>query len=94
MKAGRQSSTAPYGHTGMVVIEDTKGNTTITPLMGTEIAHKTCKRSYMGKVCAFSLCGDILVPAGMLVFCCPLQHQSPPSKTTHVVLSLIPSLLS
>ena len=42
-KAGRESSKAPRGHSWMMVIEDTKGNTTITRMRGIKISHKMCK---------------------------------------------------
>ncbi len=43
MKAGRQSSTPSRRNMWTVVIEDIKGNTTITRMRGTNISHKTCK---------------------------------------------------
>ena len=42
-KAGREASQAPRGDSWTVAIEDIKGNTTSTRVMGTIISHKTCK---------------------------------------------------
>ena len=49
MKAGRQSSTASRRDMRTVVIEDIKGNTTITRGMGTNISHNACKCPYWGQ---------------------------------------------
>ncbi len=49
MKAGRQSSTASRRNMWTVVIEDIKGNTTITRVMGTNISHNLCKYPYWGQ---------------------------------------------
>ena len=38
-KAARESSRTPRGDSWTVVIEDIKGNTTITRVMGTKISH-------------------------------------------------------
>ncbi len=49
MKAGRQSSTASRRDMRTVVIEDIKGNTTITRGMGTNISHNMCEYPYWGQ---------------------------------------------
>ena len=49
MKAGRQSSKASRGDMRTVVIEDIKGSTIITRVMGTNISHNTCKYPYWGQ---------------------------------------------
>ena len=49
MKGGRQSSKASRGDMRTVVIEDIKGNTTITRVMGTNISHNLCKYPYWGQ---------------------------------------------
>ncbi len=40
-----------------VVIEDIKGNTTITRMRGGQISHKTCKYPYRGGGGTFTPCG-------------------------------------
>ena len=62
-KAGRESSKAPRGHSWTVVIEDIKGNTTITRMRGTKISHKTCKYPNRGGGAHSHLLGDILAPS-------------------------------
>ncbi len=54
MKGGQQSSKASLGDMRTVVIEDIKGNTTITRVMGTNISHKTSKYPNRGRGTTFT----------------------------------------
>ncbi len=47
----------------MVVIEDIKGNTTITQVRGDQISHETCKYPNRGEGAHLHLLGDVLAPA-------------------------------
>ena len=49
MKAVRNQGQHHVGCVGTVVIEDIKGNTTITRGMGTNISHNACKCPYWGQ---------------------------------------------
>jgi len=57
MKGGQQSSKASRGDMRTVVIEDIKGNTTITRVMGTKISHNTSKYPNRGRGTTFTPLG-------------------------------------
>ena len=61
-KAARESSKATRGDSWTVVIEDIKGNTTITRVRGAKISRKTCKYPNQGGGLHLHLVGDILAP--------------------------------
>ena len=61
-KAARESSKATRGDSWTVVIEDIKGNTTITRVRGAKISRKTCKYPNRGEGAHLHLLGDILSP--------------------------------
>ena len=62
MKGGQQSSKAPRGDMRTVVIEDIKGNTTITRVMGTNISHNTSKYPNRGRGTTFTPLGRYIGP--------------------------------
>ncbi len=61
-KAARESSQARRGDSWTVVIEDIKGNTTITRVRATKISRKTCKYPNRGGGLHLHLVGDISAP--------------------------------
>ncbi len=57
MKGGQQSSKGSRGDMRTVVIEDIKGNTTITRVVGTKISHNASKYPNRGRGTTFTPLG-------------------------------------